>query len=156
MLNAFAKQTGISAAWGRILFLYGPHDHPARLVASVIHSLLNNEPARCSHGNQIRDFLYVQDVADAFVALLESDVSGPVNIGSGHPVALIDIISKIAKKVNRQGLIQLGALRISANEPPLLVADVSRLGDEVNWVPRYDLDQGLEQTISWKNHVSND
>ncbi len=144
MLNTFAKQIGISAAWGRIFFLYGPHEHPARLVASVIRSLLNNEPARCSHGNQIRDFLYVQDVADAFVALLESDVSGPVNIGSGHPVALKDIICKIAKEVNRQDLIQLGALPTSANEPPLLVADVSRLSNEVSWVPRYDLDQGLE------------
>lgn len=157
MLNAFTSQTGISAAWGRIFFLYGPYEHPARLVASVIGSLLNNELACCSHGNQIRDFLYVQDVAEAFVALLESDVSGPINIGSGYPVALKDIIRKIAKKVNRQDLIQLGALPTSTNEPPLVVADTRRLTKEVNWVPKYDLDQGLEETISWwKNHVCED
>jgi nucleoside-diphosphate-sugar epimerase len=157
MLNAVASQTGISAAWGRIFFLYGPYEHPARLVASVISSLLNNELACCSHGNQIRDFLYVQDVAEAFVALLESNVSGPINIGSGHPVALKDIIRKIAKKVNLQDLVQLGALPTSANEPPLVVADTRRLTKEVNWVPKYDLDQGLEETISWwKNHVCED
>ena len=59
VLSAFAKQTGLSAAWGRIFFLFGPYEHPDRLVAFVIRSLLKGEAARCSHGNQIRDFLYV-------------------------------------------------------------------------------------------------
>jgi nucleoside-diphosphate-sugar epimerase len=96
MFDAFTRQTGLSGAWGRIFFLYGPYEHPARLVSSVIRSILQGEPARCSHGNQIRDYLYVQDVADAFVALLESDIMGPVNVASGCPVALKDIIHKIA------------------------------------------------------------
>jgi nucleoside-diphosphate-sugar epimerase len=78
--DAFAEQTQISAAWGRLFFLYGPHEYPERLVAAVIRALLQKQPARCSHGNQIRDFLYVQDAANAFVALLESDVRGAVNI----------------------------------------------------------------------------
>ena len=52
-------------------------------MASVIRSLLAGEPARCSHGNQVRDYLFAEDVADAFVALLESDVTGPINIALG-------------------------------------------------------------------------
>lgn len=149
MLDAFAKQTGISAAWGRIFFLYGPHEHPARLVASVIGSLLKNEPAHCSHGRQIRDFLHVRDVADAFVALLEADVTGPVNIGSGQPVAVRDVVHNIADQFKRPGLVRLGTLSTAPNEPPLVVADVHRLSEEVGWKPRYDLDAGLEQTICW-------
>ena len=90
--DAFAKQAQISAAWGRLFFLYGPHEYPDRLVAAVTRALLQGQPARCSHGNQIRDFLYVQDAADAFVALLTSDVRGAVNIGSGTPIALKQII----------------------------------------------------------------
>lgn len=156
MSDAFAQQAELDAAWGRIFFLYGPHENPNRLVASVVRAVLSGEPAPCSHGNQLRDFLYVQDVADAFVALLDSGVSGAVNIGSGRPVALRDVVYKIAGKVERQDLIQLGALTAPANEPPMLVADVSRLSDEVGWSPGYDLDLGLEQTINWwKNHVSN-
>lgn len=156
MSDAFAQQAELDAAWGRIFFLYGPHENPNRLVASVVRAVLSGEPAPCSHGNQLRDFLYVQDVADAFVALLNSGVSGAVNIGSGRPVALKDIIYKIAGKVERQDLIQLGALTAPANEPPMLVADVRRLSNEVGWSPGYDLDLGLEQTIAWwKNHVSN-
>jgi len=149
VLEAFARQTGLSAAWGRIFFLYGPGEYRTRLVSSVIGAVLKSEPAYCSHGRQIRDFLYVRDVADAFVALLESDVSGPVNIASGRPLALRDIIYRIAEKAGRQDLIRLGALRAPENEPRLLVADTSRLNSEVGWSPGYDLNQGLEETISW-------
>ena len=76
MVSSYADQIGLSSAWGRIFFLYGPHESPHRLVAGVIQKLLRGESALCSHGRQIRDFLHVQDVADAFVALLNSDVRG--------------------------------------------------------------------------------
>lgn len=149
MLDAYSVETGLSSAWGRIFFLYGPYEHSTRLVSSVISSLLQNKPVGCSQGNQIRDFLYVQDVADAFVALLESDVHGPVNIASGRPVALKEIIYRIAEKLNRRDLVQLGALPAPANDPHLLVADVTRLANEVRWSPKYDLDTGLQKTINW-------
>ena len=149
MLDGLSKQTGISSAWGRIFFLYGPYEHQDRLTSSVIRSLLMGERARCSHGNQIRDFLYVQDVADAFVTLLESGVEGPVNIGSGRPVALKYIIRKIYEKIiNRDG-IEFGAVPVPSDDPPLLVADIRRLTKEVDWAPKYSLDQGLDETISW-------
>lgn len=148
MSEAFAKEKRISAAWGRIFFLYGPNEHPARLVPSVISAVLRGVPAPCSHGGQVRDLLHVHDVADAFVALLESDVSGPVNIASGIPVTLRDVVYKIGEKLNRRDLIQLDTV-LAANEPPLLVADVRRLNDELGWCPKYDLDQGLNQTIDW-------
>jgi len=149
MLHAFAKQTDLSAAWGRIFFLYGPHEYSDRLVPSVIRSLLRGEPARCSHGNQVRDFLYVEDVAAAFVALLESEVSGAVNIASGIPITLKEVIYSIADRFNRRDLIQLGAVPSPPNEPGLLVADVQRLREEVKWYPKYGLDEGLDQTIEW-------
>ena len=118
----------------------------------MIRSLLQGKVARCSHGNQVRDFLYVEDVADAFVALLNSEVSGPINIASGRPIALRELIYKIAAKFKREDLIQLGAISTPQDEPPLLVADVKRLQDEVGWTPKCDLDTGLEQTIEWWKH----
>ena len=153
ILDAVSRQAGLSQAWGRIFFLYGPHEHPNRLVSSVIRSLLKGEVARCSHGNQIRDFLYVEDVAEAFVTLLESNVSGAVNIASGYPIALRDVINRIGERLDRKDLIQLGVLPVSENEPHLLVADVSRLTNEVGWQPKYDLETGIDKTIAWwKRH----
>lgn len=147
--DAFAEQTQISAAWGRIFFLYGPHEYPERLVAAVTCALVQKQPARCSHGNQIRDFMYVQDAADAFVALLESNVRGAVNIASGVPITLKQLIYRVADMLAQRDLVQLGALPTPAGEPPLLVANIDRLANEVGWRPAYELERGLEQTVRW-------
>ncbi|CAD5912548.1 Putative UDP-glucose 4-epimerase [Planktothrix rubescens] len=149
MLQSYAKLTNLSSAWGRIFLPYGLYEYADRLVPSVICSLLKGEPARCSHGRQMRDFLYVQDVADAFVALLESDVTGPVNIGSGQPIAIKDIVYKIGEQMGRPDLIQLGAIPAATNDTPLVIADVKRLSDEVGFQPTYNLERGIEETINW-------
>jgi nucleoside-diphosphate-sugar epimerase len=154
IVEAYCIQIGLSYAWGRIFFPYGPNERPSRLVPSVISALLKGEPARCSPGEQLRDFLHVQDVANAFVTLLESPVSGAVNIASGNPLAVKSIVLKIAKLLDREDLVQLGALPLSANEPPLLVADVTRLSKELQWHPQFDLETGLAQTIGyWKQQL---
>lgn len=155
MVDAFMKQTGLSSAWGRIFCLYGPHEHPERLISFVIRSVIEGNRVPCSHGNQIRDYLYVQDVADAFVSLLKSDVKGPVNIASGCPISLKNLINGITNKLGGRDLIDLGAVPVPVDDPNFLIADVTRLSDEVHWHPKYDLDSGLEQTaIWWKQHLS--
>jgi nucleoside-diphosphate-sugar epimerase len=148
-LTDFSKHAKLSAAWARLFFLYGPHEPAERLVASVIKSILQEQPTLCTHGRQIRDFLFVQDAADALVALLDSDVMGPVNIASGEAVSVADVVQMIADQLGRPDLVRLGALPASENEPPLLLADVARLRDEVGWSPRYDLASGIAETINW-------
>ncbi|MDO9372327.1 MAG: NAD(P)-dependent oxidoreductase [Gammaproteobacteria bacterium] len=149
LLDAWSRQVGISSAWGRIFFLYGPGEYPSRLVPSVINSLLHDEPARCTHGNQVRDFMHVEDVAAAFVGLLGSDVKGAVNIASGMPVPLKDVIYTIADYLNKRSLVQLGATPTSVGEPDALIADIGRLRDEVRFRPRYSLKEGISETIEY-------
>lgn len=148
MLDQWSKQTGSSSAWGRIFHLYGPGEHPSRLVASVVRALLRGELALCSDGCQVLDFLYVEDVASAFVALLESAVRGPVNIASGVPISVRTIIERIAEKIGRPDLIRLGSIA-SAKGPLRILASTQRLREEVGWRPQYDLDEGLDRTIDW-------
>lgn len=149
MLDALCQRANVSAACGRLFFLYGRHEYPQRLVASVIRSILQEQAAPCSHGEQIRDFLYAQDAADALVALLDSETTGAVNIASGVPVTLRQVVEEIAAQLGRPDLIRLGALPSPEDEPRLLLADVARLRDEVRWSPRYDLAGGLAETIGW-------
>lgn len=146
---AIAAESGMSSAWGRIFFVYGPHEHPDRLVASAIRSLLRGEPARCSHGNQVRDYLFAGDVADAFARLLDSDVSGPINVASGRAVALKEIVATVGALIGRPDLIRLGAIPAAATDTPLVVADVDRLHRVLEWRPGHDLEQGLRLTIDW-------
>ena len=148
ILHASSRQTSLSSAWGRIFFLYGPHEHTSRLVAYVVRSLLGGEPALCSEGRQVLDFMHVEDAASAFVALLESAVQGPVNIGSGNPVAVRDVLREIGQQIGQMELIRFGA-RSPIAEPSGFWASTQRLANEVNWAPRYDLTRGIEQTIEW-------
>lgn len=148
-LADFARQTKASHAWGRLFFMYGPHAHLARMPGSVIESLLRGEPALCSHGEQIRDFLHIRDAANALVTLLESDLQGPINIASGQPIAIKEMVQRIAERLDRRQLLRLGALPQAAGDPPKLIADVHRLNTELRWQPSLTLDAGLEDTIQW-------
>jgi len=149
MLEAFAEQAGLSYAWGRVFFPYGPHEHSERLLAYAVRSLLQNEVVNCTHGRQVRDLMYVEDVANALVSVLHSQVVGPVNIGSGKGVALKTVIETIAEKLGKRNLVRLGALAARADEPTAIVANVRRLRGEVGFVPAYTLDQGIQATIEW-------
>jgi nucleoside-diphosphate-sugar epimerase len=144
----YAKQTGTSAAWGRVFHLYGPFEPPTRLVPAVIRSLLRGEPANCTHGKQLRDFLHVEDVARAFVTVLDSDVEGPVNIASGIPVSIAEVANTIAREVQAPNLLRLGVLPAPVSEPATLVARVDRLR-ALGFEPRYSLEEGLRSTVEW-------
>jgi nucleoside-diphosphate-sugar epimerase len=149
VLAAYSRQHGLSSAWGRVFFPFGPHEQTVRLVPSVINAVLRGEPARCSSGEQVRDFIHVQDAADAFVALLCSDITGPVNIASGKAVAVKDVALTIGRMLGRPDLIALGALPSPKGEPPVLEADTGRLAGEVGWRPAMTLEQGLAATANW-------
>jgi nucleoside-diphosphate-sugar epimerase len=147
--QALAARRELSAAWTRIFHLYGPHEAPQRFVPSIVTALIEGRPALCSSGEQRRDFLHVADVAAAHVRLLESDVQGPLNVASGHAVAIKEIAQTIGRIMGRPSLIRLGALPTSASEPPVLAADVTRLTGELDWRPSYDLERGLKHTVDW-------
>ena len=126
-----------------------PREHRQRLVSSVILSLLAGQPAKCSHGRQIRDYLHVQDVADGLVGLLDSAVTGAVNVSSGQATTLREIVLSIGRQLERPELIQLGAIPARANDVALVIGENTRLVAEVGWQQRYDLDAGIRQTIDW-------
>jgi nucleoside-diphosphate-sugar epimerase len=147
--EGFAARAGLSLGWGRIFFVFGPDEHPGRLVSQVARSLLAGEPAATSEGSQLRDFLHTADVASAFVALLDSAVEGAVNIGSGESTSVNQVVELIAEVTGRPDLVRRGELELRVGDPPALVADVRRLRDEVGWKPSLTLEEGIRQTVDW-------
>jgi len=151
LLTAYALETGLSIGWGRIFFLYGPGEKPGRLVGDAIKALSAAQLFPASHGNQMRDFLHVDDVGAAFAALVDSDVQGPVNIGSGKAVPVRAILEKIAEETGHAECLRLGERPLPATEPPIIEADTGRLTQDVGFCPRYDLAAGLADTIAqWR------
>jgi nucleoside-diphosphate-sugar epimerase len=149
LAESYRTEVGLSAAWARIFFLYGPGESENRLVASVIRALLAGSPALSTHGEQLRDYLYVEDLADALASLVDSELLGPINVASGSSVRLKELIEEIAGQLDKRELVQLGAIEAHADEAPEVSADVSRLRQELGWHPRFDHAKGLECSIAW-------
>jgi nucleoside-diphosphate-sugar epimerase len=146
--ESYAREAGLSLAWGRVFLLYGPEEDERRLVPQVTRALLSGQPAPTSDGTQLRDFMHVDDVAAGFVALLHSAVEGPVNIASGEAVSIADVLALIAGAAGHPELLRLGALERRAGEPNRLVADAQRLREEVGLQPLIPLEQGIAETVT--------
>jgi nucleoside-diphosphate-sugar epimerase len=147
--TAYADLVGFELAWGRIFFLYGPGEPPERLLPLVTRALLAGERAKVTAGTQVRDFMHVDDVARAFVALLDSGQEGAVNIATGTGVELRELVALAAAAVGRPELIDFGALPQRSGEPASLVADVRRLREMIGFRPLHGLADGVRETIEW-------
>lgn len=146
-VSAFARADGWRFAWGRIFWAYGPHGAPHRLVPYVIERLLAGEPAHCSPGAQVRDFVHVGDVASGLLALLESELEGPVDIGTGEGTPVRTVVELIARQIGREELTHFDGAVPPPEEPGQLVASPLAL-KSLGWRPR-SLPAGLAETISW-------
>ena len=148
-LDTFGNLNGLSTAWARIFFLYGPGAHPEKFPGSIISTLLSDQSAVCSQGHLVRDFLHIADAADALVSLLDSSCEGPINVGSGIPVRLEEMAAQIADQLQRRPLLTIQRTPGPGPEPPVLLADVSRLRNELKWSPRFGWRKGLSDTTDW-------
>jgi nucleoside-diphosphate-sugar epimerase len=143
LVTAASGALGLSIAWGRLFFLYGPGEARGRLAADTIAALLAGMPVLCSTGTQRRDYLHVEDAARALVELMESGVQGPVNIASGDATEVRDLVCRIGKCFGREDLIRLGARLPRGDEPAELRASTDILTRQVGFRPRYNLSEGV-------------
>lgn len=148
LAQAFCEQVDVELAWGRLFFLYGPDEDPARFVSSIVLALLRGEPASMTPGTQRRDFLHTADAGAAFAALAASDVCGPVNVASGEALALRELAEAIAVRIDG-GELRVGARPLAPGDPPALTTAARRLREEVGWTPALSISEGLDQVIGW-------
>jgi nucleoside-diphosphate-sugar epimerase len=145
----YAAEAAFQLVWGRIFFVYGPGEPEGRLVPSVGRALLAGEPVPTTRGEQVRDFMHVEDVGGAFARLADADVTGAVNVASGEGVTVARVVNELAEAAGHSELLRPGALPEREGDPPRLVADVTRLRDEAGFVPRIGLADGLRSTLEW-------
>ncbi len=143
-----ARARGIEFAWVRPFYQYGPHEDARRLVPYVIDTLLRGEEAGLTRGLQVRDFLHVADVGSAIAAAATSDLTGPVNIGSGQPVTVREIATTIAAILGMEDRVRFGARPDNPTDPPFICANIAKLERATGWAPRFDLRSGLADTIA--------
>jgi nucleoside-diphosphate-sugar epimerase len=147
ILLGYCASAGLSGAWGRMFFLYGPRENPRRLVPAVIQSLLKGEPALSSHGQQVRDYAHVQDVADGLVALLDSPARGAYNIATGTETSVSDIARELAAAAGYTGDFAHAAVREGDIERSVL--DPSKAAEVFQWSAGVPVSRGLPLTWRW-------
>jgi nucleoside-diphosphate-sugar epimerase len=148
VLAKAAPQLGLSLAWARIFFPYGPGERPERLLGSLLAAARCGEVARVSDGLQRRDFIHVTDVAAAVFAIAASAAEGPLNVASGEAVAVrrfIEIVTQAAGSADR---VAYGAIPSRADDPPLIEGAIDRLLSETDYRPRFTLINGLTDAVA--------
>ena len=149
MGQQIAARAGVQFAWGRIFYPYGPQEDECRLPPAAIRALTLGTPFLTTAGEQVRDYIYVADVAEAFCVLLEKGAGGVFNVSSGRPVSVRQVVTTIATLIGRLELVQFGALPYRAWEPPMICGANTQL-QNLGWQPRYSLEEGMAETIFMK------
>ena len=155
ILQQLAQSAEVELTWVRLFYQYGPMEDQRRLVPSVICSLLRDEVVKTTKGEQVLDFLHVEDIASAIWAVAKSNLSGVVNVGSGQPVTVGQIALELGNLLGKPDLIHLGALPYRPNDPMFICANNELLRKKTDWTQKYNLTTGLKNTIEWyKDHLN--
>lgn len=148
-----ASQLDIGFTWARIFYLYGPQEDPRRMLPSLIRAQLAGSEFEATAGDQVKDYLHVDDVASAICALALKQVAGTYNVCSGEPITVRQFMTMAAEIAGRPELIRFGAVRQRGWEPPFVCGDNQRLRATTGWAPRHALADGLADTIAWWKQV---
>lgn len=134
--------------WPRLFYLYGPGENERRLVPAIIRSLLTGASVKLTSVDKVRDYLHVEDVVSAIWKVSNSDIQGPVNIASGQPVTLRDMVYQVSGILGKSNSVKFEMLPDDPMDPKQVVGD-NRLLLKTGWNPKYTLESGLRQTIDW-------
>lgn len=137
-----------NAAYMRFFYQYGPREHPDRLVPKVIRRLMQGDPINLTHGEQLRDYLHVEDVASAVNTIALSKIQGVVNVGSGSAIKQKDLLGGIGKLMGKSELLRFGATPYYEGEPMKIEADNTKLLS-LGWKSTRTIEEGLNDAVSW-------
>ena len=156
MSRIMCESLGINHIWCRIFSVYGPYDGKQTMVISGIKQMLDGKKPSYTKGEQLWDYLYCDDAANAFYVAAINGKSGSIYcIGSGKTKQLKEYIEAIRDTVNPELEIGIGDIPYAEKQVMYLCADISSLTDDTGFVPQYSFEDGIKETVDWcrKNHI---
>ena len=134
----------------RLYLAYGPKQDFNRLIPITIKACKKNKKFDCSSGNQLRDFVHIDDVVDAIIKSLTNKkaIGQILNIGSGKPQKVKNII-KYIKKVLKGGKPIFGKIKLRKDENLENYASIKKAKKIINWKPKIPFKKGLNLTIKY-------
>ena len=150
MSRLLCEQLGLEHVWGRILSVYGPRDGTKTMIMSAIEAFWQKQCPKFTAGEQIWDYLYSKDAAQAMYLIGEKGVSGRIYcLGSGQARPLAEYITILRDAINPDLKMQLGAIPYSPKQVMHLCADIKALREDTGFETAYSFEQGIRETIAW-------
>jgi len=130
---------------------YGPGQKETMFIPILIETLLRNERFIMTPGEQTRDFVFIDDLVNAYVraGVSEGHFGEIFNIGSGKAYKIKDIASKITSFLDKQNFLKIGARDYRKSEIMSYFVDISKAKNCLNWTPKVEINEGLKKTIEW-------
>jgi len=154
----YAEKYDLRAITFRLFPPYGPADHERRLIPYVIKNLLEGKKPKMTTGKQRWDFVYVDDIVDAYLKVLsvpklpqEHEI---FNVGTGNAVSIREVVSRIKEIIGTELEPDWGAIPHRGNEIWFTCADISKTKSLLNWQPKTQImGEGLELTVEWYKNL---
>lgn len=151
-VSSYCQKNNLSFAWPRVFFAFGPNENQKRLIPYVITQLLSDQKAIIRSGDLFRDYIYVKEIGSIIAKLVNSDFTGPVNVGTGIPMSIMDIVNQIGNALGKQELIQF----VNHKQSPykVVVANTDVLNTKLCYRTKADFSLALNETIDyWKSQL---
>jgi dTDP-glucose 4,6-dehydratase len=154
MTMAYHRAHGLDVRIVRIFNTFGPRLRvdDGRAVSNFLHQALLGKPITIyGDGTQTRSFCYVEDEVRGFLALLDGDVTGPVNIGNPAEFTIRELAELVLEVTGSTSEIVYEPLPV--DDPTQRQPDITLAREALGWEPRVDLREGLERTATWFRRV---
>ena len=145
---AYLRQQGVDTCIARIFNTYGPRmrPHDGRAVPTFLSQALSGQPVTVfGDGSQTRSFCYVQDLIRGLVALNESEVHDPVNIGNPNEMSLLEMAELVVEITDSRSEVVFEPLPV--DDPQVRQPDIARARDLLGWEPEIEVRDGIARTI---------
>lgn len=147
-----SQQNSINLGWFRLFFVYGPGQRSGSLIPSILNNLTKGQLPNIRTPKNANDFIYVEDVADAFLKAVNTNFSsGIYNLGSGRSTSVLEVC-RIAEKIllDSESLsTQLELITEKSEGEINFWADISYTKNQLDWQPTTSLIDGIQQTQQW-------
>ena len=148
MTREYAHQLGIRHIWTRILSVYGPNDNPQSMVMYTIRKLKDGEVPEFTKGEQMWDYLYSGDAAEAFYLLAEKGINGKTYVlGSGQAQPLKEYVEQIRDVISPGAILGIGNIPYGEKQIMYLCADISEVVHDTGWMPNTQFVKGIKEII---------
>jgi nucleoside-diphosphate-sugar epimerase len=153
--QSVAHQTKMPVVTLRLFSPFGSFEEGVRLIPTVIQSCLRGENPRLASGTAVRDFIYIDDVIDAYCLAAENPKPAGMilNVGSGAQHSVSQVVTRIIELTGAPVAPEWGSVPGRNFDTVWWMADTTQIKDALGWQPKHRLDDGLQKTIDWfSNH----